>query len=316
MKSRPSLGLALGAGVARGWAHIGILKSLKRAGIEPDIVAGTSIGSVVAGCHLTGKLDDLEKWARSLTTWRVISYLDFRVASGGIIGGGKLKQELRSNLADTRIEDLPKPLRLMATDLTTGHEVWLREGDLVDAMAASYALPGIFPPVALQDRWLVDGALVNPIPVSVCRALGAQVIIACNLGADMIGRTQIGNSVPRAAGFDLLEELDKGATPGSGSRMDWLTKRIFGRPAGSPSMFGTMVSALAIVQDRIARSRLAGEPPDVHVTPRVGHIGMLEFQRASELIELGEAAMEAAMPELRDALAIANLHANGSSFRP
>lgn len=301
----PRIGLALGAGVARGFAHIGALHVLERHGIMPDVIAGTSIGAVVGGLYFAGKMVALEDWARSLTTWKVISYFDLRVASGGLIGGGKLVGLIREHIGTTNFEDLPKPCCLLATDLTTGHEVWLRNGDLTEAMRASFALPGVFPPVPLNGQWLVDGALTNPVPVSVCRALGAQVVIAINLGADMLGRTRQANNVPRVAGFDMLEELAKGAEPAANSRLDWLARRLFKREPTSPSLFGAMVQSLAIVQDRIARSRLAGDPPDIHVVPRVGHIGMLEFQRAAELIELGAQAMELAMPDVMEAVAIA-----------
>jgi NTE family protein len=301
---RPRIGIALGAGVARGFAHIGVLRVLEKHGIPVDIIAGTSIGSVVAGLYLAGKLDALEEWALSLTTWKVISYFDLRVSAGGLIGGNKLVALIREHIGETTFAELSKPCCFLATDLTTGHEVWLRDGDLTHAMRASFALPGVFPPVPMNGQWLVDGALTNPVPVSVCRALGAQVVLAINLGADLLGKTRQANNIPRVAGFDLLDEMAKGAQPAASSRLDWLTRRLFSREPSAPSLFGSMVASLAIVQDRIARSRLAGDPPDLHVIPKVGHIGMLEFQRAQELIDLGAEAMELAMPDLLEAVAV------------
>ncbi len=300
----PRIGLALGGGVARGWAHIGVLRALDRAGIRPDIVCGTSIGALVGGIHLAGKLDVLETWARSLTKLKIITYLDFQVAGGGMIGGNRLIGVMREHLGKLAIEDLPVPYTCVATDLVTGHEVWLSRGNLVDALRASISLPGVFAPVELDERWLIDGALVNPLPVSVCRAMGAQLVIAVNLHADLLGRTRApGQRIPRAAGFDLLNELpmiDQDSAHGLGG---WL-KSVFGREPGAPSLFGVMVQSLNIMQDRITRSRLAGEPPDVSITPKLGHIGLLEFHRAEEVIAEGAAAAERARGELSEAIAV------------
>ena len=300
----PRIGLALGGGVARGWAHIGVLRALDRAGIRPDIVCGTSIGALVGGIHLAGKLDVLETWARSLTKLKIITYLDFQVAGGGMIGGNRLIGVMREHLGKLAIEDLPVPYTCVATDLVTGHEVWLSRGNLVDALRASISLPGVFSPVELDERWLIDGALVNPLPVSVCRAMGAQLVIAVNLHADLLGRTRApGQRIPRAAGFDLLNELpmiDQESAHGLGG---WL-KSVFGREPGAPSLFGVMVQSLNIMQDRITRSRLAGEPPDVSITPKLGHIGLLEFHRAEEVIAEGAAAAERARGELSEAIAV------------
>ena len=304
-QSRPRIGLALGSGVARGWAHLGVLRALKRHGIEPDVVVGTSIGAVVGGVYLAGKADALEDWARQLTKVRIISYLDFRVRNGGMIGGRHLVDALRHNIGELCIEDLGIPFVAVATDLVTGHEVWLREGDLVDAMRTSFSLPGVFEPMQHEDRWLVDGALVNPVPVSVCHALGAQMTIAVNLNADMIGKERrTGAAVPIVAGFDLLNELQTQESTAKQSRIGSLAKRIFRREPSHPSMFGVMISSLGIVQDRISRSRLAGEPPDVHITPRLGTIGLFEFDRAADIIAEGEAAVERVLPDLHDALSI------------
>lgn len=302
---RPRIGLALGSGVARGWAHIGVLRALARCGIKPDIISGTSIGAVVGASYITDELDTLEEWARSITKLRMLSYMDFKVSSGGLIGGRHLVDVMKQHLGDAAFEDFETPFVAVATDLVTGHEVWLREGHLVDAVRASFSLPGVFQPTLVDDRWVVDGALVNPVPVSVCQALGAQMIIAVNLNADIIGKSrQPGGKIATVAGFDLLEVMNEGAPASSGSMLDALARRTFRREANQPSLFGVMISSLNIVQDRIARSRLAGEPPDVHITPRLGQIGLFEFHRADEIIAEGEAAVERVLPDLRDALAV------------
>ncbi len=304
-QSRPRIGLALGSGVARGWAHLGVIRALNRHGIEPDVIVGTSIGAVVGGIHLAGQADALEAWAKSLSKVRMISYLDFRVRNGGMIGGRHLVDAMRDHIGDIKIEDLGIPFVAIATDLVTGHEVWLREGDLVDAMRTSFSLPGVFEPMQHDNRWLVDGALVNPVPVSVCHALGAQMTIAVNLNADMIGKERrAGAAVPTVAGFDLLNELKENEEMSKPSRIGTLARRIFRREPSHPSMFGVMISSLGIVQDRISRSRLAGEPPDVHITPRLGAYGLFEFDRADEIIAEGEAAVERILPDLHDAISI------------
>lgn len=311
----PVIGLALGGGVARGWAHIGVLRALEEAGIRPDIVAGTSIGAVVGGCYTAGKLDPLEEWARRLNRLRMIGYMDFKVRQPGLIGGKRLARELRANLGDLTIGSLDRPFISVATDINTGHEVWLREGRLVEAVRASYALPGIFPPLMVNGRSLVDGALVNPVPVSVCLAMGATMVIAVNLNADLVGRARVpGTSFQRATGFDVMDYLKNrngnGAANGDAhsngngnSRFGFQTvlSKIFGRSTDMPSVFGVMTSSLGIILDRLTRSRLAGDPPDIHIAPRLGHIGLMEFDRAEEMIDLGYQATKQSIADIFDA---------------
>jgi len=298
----PKIGLALGGGVARGFAHIGVLRALEKHGIVPDIVVGTSIGAVVGAAYLAGKLDIMEDWARSLNRFRILSYLDFRVNSGGLINGNRLVATLEEHMGGMTIEDLGSSFVAVATDLATGHEVWLRKGPLVEALRASFSLPGIFPPVLCDHRWLIDGALVNPVPVSACLAMGAQMTIAVNLNADIIGAARKpGAKIQTVAGFDLLDQEHETAQK---ARRTPFLRRFFHREPDHPSMFGVMFSSLNILQDRIARSRLAGEPPDVAIDPRIGHIGLAEFDRAAEMIDAGAAAVENRLPQIRDALSV------------
>lgn len=298
----PGIGLALGGGLARGFAHIGVLNVLMREGIQPSIVAGTSIGSVVGAAYLAGKLRHLEDWALSLNRMRLLSYLDFRVRSAGLIGGNRLKSLLNENFKDMNIEDLPHPFIAIAADLLTGHEVWLRKGSLIDAMTASFALPGVFPPVERNHRWLVDGALVNPVPVSPVQAMGARMTIGVDLNTDIIGKAaHSGQNYQTVTGFDMFNDDD--VPPETQKKISSpMTKRLFRRQENSPSLFGVMVSALSIMQDRMTRSRLAGDPPDIHIKPEIGHIGLLEFEKAQELIDLGEKAAEDALPTIRSAM--------------
>lgn len=298
------IGIALGGGMARGFAHIGVLKVLQKNGIFPRIIAGTSIGALVGGCYLAGKLDELEDWALSLSRMKILGYLDFRVRSAGLIGGEKLMKTLDQHFKGLKIDDLPTPFVAIASDLNTGHEIWLRKGPFIDAVRASFALPGVFPPVKMNERYLVDGALVNPVPVSVCQALGARMTIACDLHADLIGKaTKPGQNYQTVAGFDPFNPKDVPKEKQK-SFASSLTRRLFRREENSPSLFGVMVSALGIIQDRLTRSRLAGDPPDIHIKPQIGHIGLLEFEKAEELIRLGEEAAERALPEIEAAMRV------------
>jgi len=286
--AKTKIGLALGGGAARGWVHIGIVKALIEAGIKPDIVAGTSIGAVVGGCYVANEFEALERFARSLTRRRVFGYLDFNFAGSGLITGQRLCDRLEEHLGDRTIESLEIPFTAVATEIGTGHEIWLSRGRLVDAIRASYALPGIFRPVKIDGRWLFDGALVNPVPVSVCRALGARYVIAANLNTEMYGR---GGALPQIA-------ADRHETPpvqivsrNGRAALKLLQRQLFGRGGeGVPGISTVMIEAFNIVQDRIARSRLAGDPPDVMISPRLAAFGPFDFHRADELIECGAAA--------------------------
>ncbi len=188
---KSGIALALGGGAARGWAHIGVLRALDEAGIEINMIAGTSIGALVGGCYLAGKLDALEEFARSLTKRRIFGLLDFKLGGNGLFGGMRLTARLHEHLDGLTFADLPKPLVCVAAEIRTGHEIWLSEGSLIDAMRASYALPGVFEPVICNGRVLVDGALVNPVPVSVCRAYEQPLVVAVNLHYDLFGRAAV-----------------------------------------------------------------------------------------------------------------------------
>ncbi len=297
----PTIGLALGGGLSRGFAHIGVIRALRRHGIKPDVISGTSIGAVVGGCYLARKLDEFEEWALGLSREGLFSYMDLKMRSPSIIGGEKFKIALAEHLKDIQIENLPHPFIAIATDLATGHEVWIRRGSLVEAMNASFALPGIFPPKQINGRNLIDGALVNPVPVSACRALGARMVIAVDLNTDLISKARSpGKNYQNVMGFDIFGDQGKQShNPFNASN---IARRLFRRENDQPSLFGVMFSTLNIVLDRITRSRLAGDPPDIHIKPLIGHIGLLEFERAGELIKEGENAVERILPDIKAAV--------------
>jgi len=263
---KPRIGIALGAGSARGWAHIGVLQALLEAGIAPEMVCGTSIGALVGAVYADDRLTDLERWVSSLTWRKVVGYFDLAFSSG-ILKGNRLFDFLRGNLLDKRVEELKRPFAAVATDLANGHEVWLREGPVADAVRASIAMPGLFTPWPSDERLLVDGALVNPVPVSLARAMGADFVIAVDLSSNLVGR--------------YIRTAKSGK-----------------RPKG-PSMIEVMTTSLDIMSVRITRSRLAGEPADVIVQPRLGDLGLLEYHRGAEAIAEGRAAAELAIPHIR-----------------
>ncbi|MGH6789897.1 MAG: patatin-like phospholipase family protein [Pseudolabrys sp.] len=298
--TRPSIALALGGGAARGFAHIGVMRTLLKYNIAPDIIVGTSIGAVVGGCYAGNQLDNFETWARGLTVRGILGYLDISLSGSGLIRGNQLAARLEDALKDMKIEDLPIRFAAIATEFNTGHEVWLTRGRLVDALRASYALPGIFPPARIGGRWLVDGALVNPVPVSAARALDARLVIAVNLNSDLFGRgTIIANH-----GSDESDEPENGEQKSRGifGHERLLRRRFLGR-RGSPGIPTVMIEAFNVMQDRITRARLAGDPPDVSINPRLGEIGWFEFHRAEEAIAIGADATEKAMDSITEAVA-------------
>jgi NTE family protein len=306
---RPVIGLALGGGAARGLAHIGTIKTLVAHGIMPNVVVGTSIGAVVGGAYASGHLDALEQWARSLQPRNIFGYLDIRLNGSGLIGGAKLAAELEATMGQCLIEDLPVKFATVATEVRTGHEIWLTHGRMVDAMRASYALPGIFAPVFIGDRWLVDGALVNPVPVSAARAMGAEIVIAANLSSDVFTHsTTIYSHGPSADGSVPVEPEAEVAPPKRGLgkffSAERTVKREFFGGAGRPGISTVMVDAFNIMQDRITRARLAGDPPDLLISPRVGKIGWFDFHRADDLIAHGARAAERAIDSIQEAIHI------------
>jgi NTE family protein len=303
-EDRLSIGLVLGGGAARGFAHIGVLRALMAHGIRPDVITGTSIGAVVAGLFAAGELDAFEDWCRQLTRRRVLGYLDLRFGGSGLIGGGRLARKLEEALGDKSFADLPMRLAAIATEIGTGHEIWLTRGRLAEAMAASYALPGIFPPKLIGGRWLMDGAMVNPLPISAARALGARLVIAVNLNADNFGRgTIIQDHGPDASDDARRAQHEHDRNRRSLFRPDQLIRRQFFAAPDGPALSTVMVEAFQVMQDRITRSRLAGDPPDVMISPRLGRINLFDFHRADETIAIGAEATEKSIEAISESIA-------------
>lgn len=309
MAHRPRIGLALGGGAARGWAHIGILQYLKDAGIEVDVICGTSIGSIVGGAEAAGQLDVLKQWVEKLEWQDIIRYLDISF-TGGLIQGNKLIEFFRDRLKDVDIEKLQCPFGVVATDLANGQEVWLRSGSLFSAIRASIALPGLFTPVERDGRWLVDGGLVNPVPVSLCRALGAERIIAVDLNSDILSRRHYQppkvlpdqkDNESQQAWSELLRERDwEGMVQAAFNAPMEQWKDYFQREETvPPSLVDVLAQSVYIMQVRITRARMAGDPPDVLLMPRLSQIRLLEFHRAKEAIQEGYEVAQRAEEQIK-----------------
>lgn len=280
------VGLALGSGSARGWAHVGVIRALEEAGVRPDVVCGSSVGALVGAAYAAGELDRFEQWVSGLRAQDIVALMDVSFR-GGVLRGQRLMDFLRRHVTDRPIEQLAMPFAAVATALQTGVEIWLRSGSMLDAVRASIALPGLFAPVLRDDMVLVDGGLVNPVPVSLARAMGAELVIAVDLSSDIVGRHLRGGPPPEGL---------------TGVVGDWMRKlqQNMGVPVAErapdlpsmPNLPEVVLSSINLMQVRIARSRMAGDPPDLTVAPRLGHLRLLDFHRAEEAIEEGRQAVE------------------------
>lgn len=300
--SEVKVALALGSGAARGWSHIGVIKALEEMGVRINMVAGTSIGSLVGAGYASGRLAEIEQWVQGMNRWEVFNLLDFGFNHGGIIGGEKVFNRAREEFGQRNIEDLPITYGAVATDLYSGREIWLRKGDLYDASRASCAMPGVLSPKSFDGRWLIDGGLVNPVPVSLCRALGADFVIAVHLNSQLNSKVlqQRGRSIPPQTETEQLEKekMDTEVQDnengffdnmwsGSKEYLDSFKERFRNNGDKAPGMFSVMASSIDIMQERITKARMAGDPPDILVQPKLGHIGIMEFYRGQEAIDLG-----------------------------
>ncbi|QSX32340.1 patatin-like phospholipase RssA [Shewanella avicenniae] len=295
----PSVGIALGSGAAKGWAHIGVLKALAAMGVHPQKIAGCSIGALVGAAYANDRLDELERWVCGFTSWQVLSLMDISWRRGGLIGGDKVFDAMEQHLGEWKIEELKKPFIAVSADLNTGQEVWFRSGNLRNAVRASCSMPGIMSPVRQGKRWLVDGAVVNPIPVSVARAMGVDVVIAVDLNGHRREKLQIlpVNIKSECSDQDKAEERQQSES----TFMDFfakgkdyignLTQKFSSANKQQPGMLAVMSQSMDILEQRHKRARLVGDPPDICIIPKVSDIGMMEFHRAEEAIEAGYQAV-------------------------
>jgi NTE family protein len=296
------IGLALGSGAARGWAHIGVLEALDQADIRPDIVCGSSMGALVGAVYIAGQLPALKEWALDMTWRRMVGMLDIRLTGGGLINGHTITRKLNDIGVNKPIEEYATPFAAVAAELSTGHEVWIRQGPIDEAVRASISLPGILSPARIDGRWLLDGGLVNPVPVSACRALGADVIIAVNLNADFFEARGSATASMRTRRLQP-ESVHKVVNPVPTQGVADVALRLLQPGKTAPGYFDVLITALNIMQDQITRSRLAGEPPQVLIIPQLPGLGPMDFNRAKEAIERGRAAVVHALPALHRAIA-------------
>jgi len=292
MRRKPRIGLALGAGSARGWAHIGAIRALEERGVKPDIICGTSIGALVGAFYASGQLDKLEQWVSGLAWTTVVRLMDL-TWRGGLIRGTRLFDLFRRTFEDQDISQLPVTYGAVATELASGRELWLRDGKLLDAVRASSAMPGLFTPVIRDDMVVVDGGLVNPVPVSVCRALGADLVIAVDLSWGKLGAYRDRGRGDRERERDVVPR----EVPGWVGKLTsgWLKKQSAEKAVAQatlPSIFDVFTTALDIVEMKVARSRLAGDPADVLITPLLPDFATMDFHRAKEAIPEGRAAVD------------------------
>ncbi len=299
MSSDLKIGLALGSGSSRGWSHIGIINELSKLDIEPDIVCGTSVGAMVGAAYAMGNIDKLEEWARSLTKFDVAKFLDINTSMTGFVHTERFHSFLNEYIAsdEDNIEDLSKVYAAVSTDLESGREIWLTEGSLIQAVWSSMALPGLFPAIRHGDRWLADGGLVNPVPVSVCRALGADIVIAVNLNGDIVGK-----HIDRAGAKVIEKKMNSGFTKKITDMVKEYTNLSFLNgdedEEQPPGLLNAIAASVNITQDRITRSRMAGDPPDIVFSPKLSDIGLLELYRASEAISEGRRCVQRKLSEI------------------
>jgi NTE family protein len=320
------VGLALGSGAARGWAHIGVIRALEAVGIAPDVVCGSSVGAIVGAAYASGQLDAFEGWVRGLDRGRVLRNLDLSFR-GGLLKGAQFFEFMSPELPDGELSSLPRAFGAVATDLQSGQEVWLRDGSLHEALRASVAMPGLITPAQRGGRWLVDGGLVNPVPISLCRAMGADSVVAVDLNTTLLGRRlarapapeaqaegvgESGDSRDEPSAASVSDLVSEETTAGEASRLraaveDWareLRERMGssdrGERSGQPSIYEVLANSLNIMQVRITRSRMAGDPPDLLVTPRLGDFALLDLDRGGEAIEEGRRATERALAVASD----------------
>ncbi len=286
---KKKIGIALGSGAARGICHFGVIKALMKEGIRPEVVCGTSVGALVGAAYVTGHLKALESWFRQQTSRKMLSHLDIKLfASGGIADGEQFIHILKTEFGDYRIEDLPIPYAAVACDMNTGKEVWITEGSIWDAVRASGAYPGLLTPIKRDGQWLLDGGMVNPVPVTVCRAMGASHVIGVNLNHDLLSTQQLKEEKEKSGllnlDYPVIGKIRDKLVDSFGDKFSFQSKP----KEYAPGIMDVISCTVNIMQDRITRSRLAGDPADAIFNPRLAHIGFLETDKADEIVEEGE----------------------------
>lgn len=293
--SELKIGLALGSGSSRGFSHIGIINELAEHDVVPDVVCGASVGAMVGASLVTDRLESLEKWARNVTRFQAARFLDIDARFTGFVDLSRFNDFLDTYIADDEamIEDCNRTFGAVATELHTARELWMTQGSLKEAVWASMSLPGLFPPRKHEGKWLMDGGLVNPVPISLCRALGANFIIAVNLNGDIVGKHFEGTQKKPKERNGITSRISRFTREYTGSLFSGASE-----DEKAPSLINSIAGAVNITQDRITRSRMAGDPPDILLAPKLADIGLLEMYRASEAIDEGRECVKRMLPEI------------------
>jgi NTE family protein len=276
---KPTVALALGAGGAKGLAHIGVIEELERQGFEIVAIAGSSMGALVGGIHAMGKLAVYRDWACALARLDVLRLADWTLSGGGLIKGERIINTLRRLTGDIRIEDLPLSFTAVATDLDRGREVWLTRGSLFNAIRASTALPTVFRPYLLDGRWLVDGALLNPVPVTPLIREHADHLVAVSLHGPTKPVAQTEPDPPGTGAFASARERIASLVA------HWVPKSVPAVPGRGT--FDLLNQSIDLMQSHLSRLRLAVYEPDLLIELPRDMANVYEFYRAGELIERG-----------------------------
>jgi NTE family protein len=295
------IGIALGSGSARGFSHIGILDVLAENGIVPEVVAGCSIGAIVGAAYACGNLDRLRTQALAINRLNWTQFFNPSFSLDGWINREHMQMFLvKSGIKRKQdISEMEKIYGSVACDLESGKEIWITQGCVFDSVWPSMAMPGVFPPVYQNNRWLIDGGIVNPVPVSLCRGLGADIVIAVNLNADLLRKTKPAEE-KKSASSAFVDRVFGKAKERAKELLRTKDKAAAGPKA--PDFFDTVSRSINIAQDRITKTRLAGDPPEILLSPRLASIGLLETYRAKEAIEEGRLCALRALPLIKDTL--------------
>lgn len=296
MSQRKTVGLVLGCGSSRGWAHIGAIEALEEENIPIDFIVGCSVGAYVGSIYAGGSIQSLKEFVLKMDGKKVFSYFDIVLPRSGILDGTKRLKELFSIHTDVQdFSELNIPVMMVATDLETGKKVVLKSGDILDALRASMSMPGLFAPAWVKDRWLVDGGLVDPVPVSVARAMGADIVVAVDLSSGTVSKkkrqkqkTQ-SEEIPLQQAVHKNELIKKLSAYYESAELSFKSKinDLFKKEAFTPDIIETVTTSVAIMQDRITRINLAVTPSDVLIRPHLGELKMLDFDQVEHVIEEG-----------------------------
>ncbi len=305
---RKTVALVLGSGSSRGWAHIGAIEALEEEKIPIDFISGCSVGSYVGAIYASGNLPSLKEFVLRMSGKKVFSYFDVIFPRSGLLDGTRKVAELFSmHTSAERFSDLNIPVMMVATDLQRGEKVILKSGNLLQALRATMSFPGLFAPARVKGRLLIDGALVDPVPVGVARATEADIVIAVDLNSGIVSRRmRIKDSrdldTPEKEEGKIKSELLKKLTihyEAAGEAFKEKLNKMIGRDAELPDIFDTVMTSVNIMVERITRINLAVDPPDILIQPRLGALKMMDFDQVNLTIKEGYLSVMEKMDQIK-----------------